>query len=180
VNRFRQLNDKPDEQWRLICIRYILNRFKYPKMKIDTIQTLMNWFNQSQRVLWYDSLKSESIQKRKKWKIDAVNIWIDSYVNRFKKTVKRFIVILSGKLWIDSLRYYSGKLWIDSLRHYSVKFDSIQKEWHKENGQKECLIWNSNQAIHRRIIHIWQHTRYQGITWHNETWFARCFNKFLS
>jgi len=36
-------------------------------------------------------------------------------------------------MWID-LR----KLWIDSLWYYSGKFDSIQKEWHKENGQKEC------------------------------------------
>jgi len=37
----------------------------------------------------------------------------------------------------------------------------------------------SNLAIHGKIFHIWQRTRHQGITWHNETWFVRCFNKFL-
>jgi len=130
MNRFRELNDKPDEQWKWIRIRHKLNRFKSPLMKIDTIQTLMNQVNQSHRVLWYDSLTFESIQARKKWKVDVVNIWI-----------------YSDFLWIDSLRYYSGKLWIDLLRYYSGKFDSIQKEWHKENGQKECLTWINESWI---------------------------------
>jgi len=146
VNRFRQLNDKSDKQWSLICIRHKLNRFKSPQVKIDTIQTLMNRFNQSQRVSWYDSLKFESIQARKKWKIDADSIWIDSdflWIDSRKLWIDS-LWIYSGKQWIDSLRYYSWKLWIDSLRYYLRKFDSIQKERHKENGQKECLIWIMN------------------------------------
>jgi len=133
LNRFKQLNDKPNEQWRLKRIRHKLNRFKSPQMKIDTIQTLMNRFKQSQRVLWYDSLTFESIQARKKWKIDNDNIWIDS-----------------RKLWINSMWIDSQKLWIDSLRYYSGKFDSIQKEWHTENGQKECLTWINESWIESR------------------------------
>jgi len=121
---------------------------------MDTIQNLMNRFNQSQRVSWYDSLNFESIQTRKKWKIDADNIWIDldilwinSIMNRFKKTVNRFTVNLFKKTVNRFTVYYSGKLWIDSLRYYSGKFNSIQKEWHKEDGEKECLIWINESWI---------------------------------
>jgi len=133
VNWFRQLNDKPDEQWSLICIRHKLNRFKSPHMKIDTIQTLMNRFNQSQRVSWYDSVKFESIQARKKWKIDADNIWIDSNllwidsmvngfkktrnrftVNLFRKTVNRFTTILFRKTVNRFTTILFRKIWLDS------------------------------------------------------------------
>ena len=103
-------------------------------MKIDTIQTLMNRFNQSHRVLWYNTITFESIQAKKKWKIYAVNIWIDSEILWIDS---RKLWIYSGNLWIDSLRYYSGKLLIDSLRYYSGKYDSIQKDRQMENGQKE-------------------------------------------
>jgi hypothetical protein len=143
VNRFRQLNDKPDEQWSLILIRHKLNRFKTPQMKIDTIQTLMNQFNQIQRVSWYDSLKFESIQARRKWKMDVDNISIDSdflWINLRKLWIDS-LWIYSGKLWIDSLWYYSTKLWIDSLRYYSGKFYSIQNEWHKAyRVYKTCVL----------------------------------------
>ena len=109
-------------------------------------------FIQSQRVLWHDSLTLESIQARKKWKIEADNIWIDSeflWIDSRKLWIDSLWIYL-GKLWIDSLRYYSRKLWIDSLRYYSRKFDSIQKKWHKENGQKECLIWINESWIESR------------------------------
>ena len=85
-------------------------------MKIDAIQTLMNRFNQSRRASLYHSLEFESIQTRKKGKIDADNIWIgsdflwmDSHVNRFKKTVNRFTVILFRKIWLDSKEVTQGK-----------------------------------------------------------------------
>jgi len=116
-------------------------------MKIDTHQTLFKSIQITPNEDWYDSNSYESIQLksesfftrftkilidlgREEGKIDLINIWIDS-----------------RKLWIDLLWYYSEKLWIDSLWYYSGKFDSIQKVWHKENGQKEYLIWINESWI---------------------------------
>jgi len=178
LNRFRQLNDKPDEQWRLIRIRHKLNRFKSPQMKIDTIQTLMNRFNQSQRVLWYDSKTFESIQARKRWKIDAVNIWIDSHVNRFKKTVNRFTMNLLRKtvnrfttiLFRKTVNRFTAILfrtiWLDSK-------GVTQEKWTK--GMLDMNQWFMNQIKQlTEWFSIYDNTRdIKGITWHNETWFAR-------
>lgn len=130
MNRFTQLNDRPDELWRLIRIRHLLNRFKCPRMKIDMIQ--------SQRVFM---------------------IWFN-------------------------------KVWIDSLWCYSWKFELIRKVWHKENGQKECLIRNNESWIESSISRkdlVTQKWSFLYTTTHKTSmdhmtqwaWFARCFNKFL-
>ena len=47
--------------WRLIRIRQNLNRFKNPQKKIESIQINFNLSKQSQRRIWIDSNKSESI-----------------------------------------------------------------------------------------------------------------------
>ena len=69
VNQFRNQEEKPDGLWWLIWSRHNLNRFKMPRMNIETIQAnltrfKMSW-NDSPQVRdfgWYDSGKSESIQ----------------------------------------------------------------------------------------------------------------------
>jgi len=180
VNRFKQLNDKPDEQWRLIRIRHKLNRFKSPQMKIDTIQTLMNRFNQSQRVLWFDSKTFESIQARKRWKIDVVNIWIDSqilwidsHVNRFKKTVNRFIMNLFRKIVNRFTTILFRKIWLDSK-------GVTQGKWTK--GMLDMNQWIMNRIKqftegfsiydNTRDIKVLHDTKRHGL--------LGCFNKFLS
>jgi len=51
----------------MMCINQVLKRFKMSKMKIDTIQFILNRFTLSQKVWWYDS----DIY-------DTIHIWIDS------------------------------------------------------------------------------------------------------
>jgi len=89
VNRFRQLNNNQDGLWRLIHIIHLLNRFICSRVKIDTIQILMNRFNQSQRVfmiwfniIWIDSdVEKENLMLSKFDSIQMTqfkNIWLDS------------------------------------------------------------------------------------------------------
>ena len=128
------------ELWRLIRIWHFLNRFKYPRMKIDMIQTLMNRFNQSQKVLWYDSLKFESIQAGKKEKLmlltfELIRRFSESiYMNRFKKTVNRFTVILLENCEL---------IHCDTIQENFTRL----KRNDKENEQKECLIWINESWI---------------------------------
>jgi len=105
-------------------------------MKIGTYQTLYESIQMFPDEDWYDSKSYESIQTKSKRFHDAI-----------QHNLNQFMWIYSRKLWIDSLWYYSGKLWIDSLWCYSWKFDLIQKEWHKKNGHKECLIWINESWI---------------------------------
>ena len=93
VNRSRQLNDKQDELWRLIHIRHLLNQFKYSWKKIDTIQILMNRFNQSQRVFM----------------IRFNIIWIDSNMENENLMLEKFdlIQIFEDEDWLDSRKFDS-------------------------------------------------------------------------
>ena len=145
MNRFRQLNDKLDEQWSLFRIKHKLNRFKSPQMKIDTIQTLMNRFNQSQSVSWYESLKFESIQARNKWKIDADNIWIDS-----------------EKQWIDSLRYYSWKLWID-WTHFLLNTSYLILPLNLSNIFFTLFLWQISVCVFLTTISLCLFSNFQVI-----------------
>ena len=135
-------------------------------MKFDMHQAQIESVQISPGEDWYDSNSYESIQsKSESFMIRFTKIWVDSgkkevknwcwqhlnrfglFVNRFKKTVNRFTVNLFKKTVNRFTVYYSGKLWIDSLRYYSGKFNSIQKEWHKEDGEKQCLIWINESWI---------------------------------
>jgi len=108
-----------------------VNRFRQLKDKQDDNE---DWYaSESIQMFpdedWYDSKSYESIQP----KSESFHDTIQHNLNRFRHGKGKFDVV---NIWVDSV-----KLWIDSLWYYSGKFDSIQKEWHKENGQKECLIW---------------------------------------
>jgi len=101
-------------------------------MKIDTHLTLFESFQISPDEDWYDSNSYESIQSksesfmirfteiwidsgREEGKIDVVNIWIDSPFFRIdlhesiQENCESIYCYTIGKLWIDSLWYYSGK-----------------------------------------------------------------------
>ena len=114
----------------------------------------------------YESIKSklENFMKR------FTEIWVDSgkkevknscchYLNRFKKTVNRFTVNLFRKTVNRFTAILFRKIWLDSK-------GVTQGKWTK--GMLD-MNHESNQVIHGRIFHIWQHTRQQGITRHNET-----------
>jgi len=105
-------------------------------MKIDTHQTPFESIQMFPDEDWYDSNPYELIQPESK-----------SFHDTIQHNLNRFMWCYLGKLWIDSLWYYSGKLWIDSLWCYSWKIGLIQEKWHKENGQKKCLIWINESWI---------------------------------
>jgi len=92
MNRFRQHKYTPEEQWRLMRFRQKLNRFKFPRMKIDTVQIKMNRFNASQRVLWYASYLNDSIQE---WidsrNIESIHTKSESLCDTFQIAMNRFI-----------------------------------------------------------------------------------------
>jgi len=177
---------------KLIRIRHKLNRFKSPQMKIDTIQNLMNRFNQSQRVSWYDSLKFELIQVRKKWKIDADNIWIDSdflwidsMVNRFKKTMNRFTVNLFRK----TLNRFTVILFRKTVNRFTAIL--FTKNWLDSKGVTQGKwtkgMLDMNQWIMNRIKQLTEgfsiYNNTQDIKESHDTMrhgFLGCFNKFLS
>jgi len=158
---------------------------------------------------WYGSYSYESIQSKSgSFMIRFTGIWIDSgkeevknwccqhlnrfkktvnrfTVNGFKKTVNRFIVILFRK----TVNRFTMILFRKTVNRFTVML--FMKIWLDKKGvtQGKWLegMLDMNQWIMTRIkqftkglSYTWRHTRHQRVTWHNETWFARCFNKFLS
>jgi len=96
VNRFKPLHDKLGKArmlWSLMRIRMDLNQLKLPKMKIDTIQNIMNRFRASQ---WYFVIRLTEIWDDSKWIdsniLESIQAKSEIFLSRFKH------------IWIDSCR----------------------------------------------------------------------------
>lgn len=84
---------------RMMCINQVLKRFKMPRMKIDTIQFIMNRLRLSQKFWWYDlgiyvrfKTKSihnlcETIHAKSETKWDMIQI----KMNRFRQRKTHFL-----------------------------------------------------------------------------------------
>ena len=93
VNRFRKQGDKPDGLWWFIRFRHNMNWFKMPRMKIEAIQIILNWFNISHKVLmiqfrqiWLDSKYHVTIHTM----YETLGDTIQAKVNRFISSEKLF------------------------------------------------------------------------------------------
>ena len=142
--------------WRFLRIRHLLNRFKSSQMKIDTIQNLMNWFNQSQKVFM----------------IRFNIIWIDS-CDTIQKNCE--------SIHCDTIQENYELIHCDAIHENLTWFKrSDTRKMDKKNAWYESMNHESNQAIHGRIfLYMTTHKTSRN---HMEQWglISRYFNIVLS